>query len=248
MNRTGTFVASFVVLATAINVPLFINSAGAHGNGSPDECMVDSLAEIPNDGEAGTVNYTAPDGEVVTGLCIKSGSQQFGGEQHSIMITSDGTYDDGCYVVSGIGTQSVSVTSQDNCQDISHLDIAYSEPDVEPTPTPTPSPTPTPTIEPSPTPEPTVEPNLTPDPTVEPTPSPTPDPVGGPSNDSGGDDNNDDGGDNNDNQEEVRVVGRVSGAIHYADTGIADQVITNLIGAFGGSSILAALVKPNKKN
>ena len=129
------------------------NQALGTGNDSPTECT-----------NAGNTNesspFTAQSGEVVTGVCIKSGVDTFAGNlKHSGLITVDGAYgNDDCFIVSGIGTSEVSVTEDTDCKDVSHIDV-NTGPETTPTPTPTPTPgttpTPTPAAEASPTPTPT---------------------------------------------------------------------------------------------
>ena len=119
------------------------NQALGDGKDSPTECT--------NADETGvSTPFTAPSGEIVTGVCIKAGNDTFaGGLKHSGLITVDGTYgDNDCFVVSGIGTSQVSVTV--NCKSVSHLDV-NTGPETTPTPTPTPTtttttPTPTPAV------------------------------------------------------------------------------------------------------
>ena len=119
------------------------NQALGEGDDSPTECS--------NADETGvSTPFTAPSGEIVTGVCIKAGNDTFaGGLKHSGLITVDGTYgDNDCFVVSGIGTSQVSVTV--NCKSVSHLDV-NTGPETTPTPTPTPTtttttPTPTPAV------------------------------------------------------------------------------------------------------
>lgn len=164
------------------------NGVSATGNGSPAECdnPIDKA-----DGNDNLLTYTSPSGNVIIGICIHSGSNMFGGTQHSGLL-SDGTYESGCYVVSGVNTQTVTVTrvgsESPSCQGLSHIDIFYS-PNSTPTPSPSPSsnpssspaptPTPTPTPEltsstPTPSPIPSSSPSPTPIPTSTPTPSPSP--------------------------------------------------------------------------
>ncbi len=96
------------------------------GNDSPTEC---TNADNTNESSP----FTAPSGEVVTGVCIKGGEGTFGDLKHSILLTADGTYGtNDCFVVSGIGTSTVTVTA--NCRSVSHLDVNTGP---EPTPTPT---------------------------------------------------------------------------------------------------------------
>jgi hypothetical protein len=87
--------------------------------------------------------FTAPAGQVVTGVCVKAGTGL-----STFILDGAGI----CYSVSGIGTGSVTVTRIGEgpvCKGISHVDF-YLTPQPVPTPTPTPIPTPTPTPTPTP--------------------------------------------------------------------------------------------------
>ena len=126
------------------------NQALGTGDDSPTECT-----------NAGNTNesspFTAQSGEVVTGVCIKSGVDTFAGNlKHSGLITVDGAYGiNGCFIVSGLGTPTVTVTLDSQatgCKTVSHIDVNS---EVAPTPTPGTTPTPTPAAEASPTPTPT---------------------------------------------------------------------------------------------
>lgn len=69
------------------------------------------------------VEYTAPEGKVVSAVCVKRGNS------HTPWFTNMNP--GGCYLVTGIGTQSVTVTKNEvgndeqNCKDISHIDIQW---------------------------------------------------------------------------------------------------------------------------
>ncbi|OGG04409.1 hypothetical protein A2Z33_05415 [Candidatus Gottesmanbacteria bacterium RBG_16_52_11] len=147
----------------------------AHG-GDNSECE-DALDVT--DGTVDLRTYTAPLGQVVTGVCIKAGNDMFG-DGHSDTL-GDGSYLSGCYTVSGIGTQTVSVKREfdsNTCKELSHIDVyTGSQPTPVPTPTETVTPTPTPTDSPTPTPTNTPTPNPTPTDTPTPTPTTTDTPV-----------------------------------------------------------------------
>lgn len=185
-------------------------------------------------------SFTTPSGENVDGVCIKSGSGMFG-DTHSESL-ANGTYESGCYQVTGVGTNTVTVTKLldgSECKGISHLDIYYSRSQVTPTPTetitPTPTdrvtPTPTETITPTPTsrvtPTPTEQITPTPTETVTPTPTetitptptltPTPTPTG---QVAGTSTSSDSGGDPGDPGDPGQVQGQVLGASTLAATGI----------------------------
>jgi hypothetical protein len=89
--------------------------------------------------------------DIVTGVCIKSGSNMFGGG-HSELFTQDTANIENCYAITGIGTSGVTVqrmgTAGPDCQGISHIDVLVGAPTPTPTPAPSPSPTPSPTEQP----------------------------------------------------------------------------------------------------
>lgn len=112
-----------------------------------DVCPEDGKVE-PG-GSQQSITVTAPEGQVITGYCVKAGSAQQG----------DGPE----YTYFDPPVTEVTITHSSG-KDISHYTVFYAP---APTPTPTPTePSPTPT-EPSPTP---TEPSPTP---TEPTPTPT---------------------------------------------------------------------------
>lgn len=182
-------------LLIGITLPLMLTLASvvyATGEGSPIECLNPTTTLTDNQN---LLTFTAPEGSIVDGVCIHSGNNMFGGNQHSEVL-SNGTYENGCYTVSGVGTQTITVqrvgTPSPTCQGLSHVDVLDGPtpspsptptpiPSASPTPTPTPditptaNPTPTPVVTPTPTPFTTTNP--TPTPTVSPTPTPTPTPT-----------------------------------------------------------------------
>lgn len=171
---------SFVILFSAVlnlNFRVFADGAGSDATCSSTDTSVD-----PGDNETQTpfvVNFDAGSGNIVTGVCIKSGSNMFGGNQHSTLITANGTVENGCYTISGIGTQFLTVTrnlSSSNCQGISHLDI-----EIEPVASPSPSPSPSPSVSPSPSPSASSSPSPSPNPSASPSPSPSVSPSPSPS-------------------------------------------------------------------
>jgi hypothetical protein len=141
------------------------------GDGSPDAC--DSGPNVDGDIDPTSddlATHTVDAGNIVTGVCIKSG-QELG---HTDPLV-DGTYDGNgnpvapgptaCYTVSGVGTQTVTVTrvgTGSDCQAISHIDVPFGVA----TPTPTSTPTNTPTNTPTKEPEATNTPSSTPTPIV----------------------------------------------------------------------------------
>ncbi len=131
------------IAAVAAGALLLSSGDRALGDGGPD-----SPAECKTTGDTVAADtFTAPSGEVVTGVCIKSGEDAFAingtaDPKHSVLITVDGAYGiNGCFVVSGLGTPTVTVTldsQASGCKDVSHIDVNTGP---EPTPTPTATPT-----------------------------------------------------------------------------------------------------------
>jgi hypothetical protein len=90
----------------------------------------------------GPWQVTAPLNSIIVGICIESEGSTFdapdgtgtcenvdsidGSSLHSPCITSDGPYSrNGCYDVSGIGTQTVEVDLVKECSGINHIDYKY---------------------------------------------------------------------------------------------------------------------------
>ena len=98
-------------------------TALADGAGSPEVCKTGDQAD--------NGIFTAEAGEIVDGVCIKSGELHTG-------VLGNGLHRDGCYEVSGVGTQTVTVQRVGNpgpdCQQISHVDVLVTD-DPEPTTT-----------------------------------------------------------------------------------------------------------------
>jgi hypothetical protein len=116
-------------------------SALADGEGSPAACNdgpnVDGSISPASDDLA---THTVAAGNVVTGVCIKAGQVHTG-------PLANGTHF-ACYVVSGVGTQTVTVRrvgSGPDCQAISHIDVLFERATPTPIPTNTPQATATPT-------------------------------------------------------------------------------------------------------
>lgn len=129
-----------LAIVSALLLPLLMLLAmspvvRADGNGSPDACLnttesvLGSQGGSDNSGSEDTVTVDVGAGNVVTGVCIKSGENMFNGNKHSGVL-ANGTYEDGCYTVTGVGAQSVTVTRNfetNECQGISHIDVVYTE-------------------------------------------------------------------------------------------------------------------------
>lgn len=156
-----------VVIVSVVAVVLALTATEASdgidtGTGSPTACLTTSGADtVDNPAEAGSVKATAPSGQIINTICIKSGTETFalGGSgdcandarQHSPCITANGLYGkNDCYTVGGMGTSSVTVTQKAGpCSAISHVDFITKDPETPTntaTATNTPPPgTPTPT-------------------------------------------------------------------------------------------------------
>lgn len=112
------------VFAVSLTAFAGVRTASADGNGSPTTCLGGPSVE----GDP-VATFDAGADNIVDGVCIKSGANMFGGNQHSNVL-GNGTYENGCYKVEGVGTQTVTVTrllSGPNCQGISHIDVIVSE-------------------------------------------------------------------------------------------------------------------------
>lgn len=131
-------------LFLALQLPLVLiapQKVLADGEGSSTECLgttanvEGSIGGTDNGGSEDLATFDAGAGNIVEGVCIKSGENMFEGNKHSAVL-GNGTYENGCYTVTGVGTQSVTVTrigSGPNCQGISHIDAIISEvPEEEP--------------------------------------------------------------------------------------------------------------------
>ena len=126
--------------------------------------------------ERAPFEVSAPDGQFVTGVCVKSGTEAF-------MLSGSNS----CYTVSGVGSGSASVSKTGTgrtCKDISYVTFYTAAPTPTPTATATPTTTPTGTPTPTPTNTPTNTPTGTPTPTPTNTPTgtPTPTPTNTPTN------------------------------------------------------------------
>lgn len=188
--------AQGIAVGTIIPLALTLAStAFAFGFNSPAECS-NPTATI--DGNQNSLTYTAPAGATIDGVCIKSGVNMFDGWHSGVL--GNGTYENGCYSVSGVGTNTVTVERTGSpfsaCQGLSHIDVLDSNPGSTPAPSSAPSsaPTPVPSASPasspvtlaqsSPTPTPVSAPLSSSSPTPVPSassnpiPSPTPDPSG----------------------------------------------------------------------
>lgn len=131
--RSHQYFAVFMLgLILLVNLPF----AYSTGNDSPPECENPEFKVENEDSDTMNMHDAGP-GNTITGICIKTGTDEFGSSSHSELIIFDGIYgDNDCYEVSGIGTQKVVVTETDiegsskeveatsgfQCPDLSHVD------------------------------------------------------------------------------------------------------------------------------
>ncbi len=134
LGLAGGVVAALGLMLAASQVANPPGVAQGTGEGSPSACDNPTATASGSDDLA---TYNAGAGNVVTGVCIKSGTNAFAGAGHSGLFTSNGTVDS-CYTISGIGTQTVTVTrtgSGPTCQGISHIDVFVASATMTPTAT-----------------------------------------------------------------------------------------------------------------
>ena len=131
-NKALSIFLLAILMVSSISTPLVF----ADGADSPAACEGG-----PTTTTSGNTVIAAGVGNIITSICIKSGNNSFGlGITHSQLITNTNTdtygtaatggqnptitATDACYLVSGIGTQTVSVTETGtaNCKGISHVD------------------------------------------------------------------------------------------------------------------------------
>ena len=172
-TRITVAVASVVALVIAgLAVATWPATTGADAD--PHNPCTGGVVDIQPDAGQNIATYDASP-NIVTGVCIKSGVNMFGGG-HSQLFTQDTANIESCYTITGIGTSTVTVqrtgSPGSTCQGISHIDVMVGQP--TPTPTSTPGSTPTPTSTPASTPTPTSTPGSTPTPTSTPGPTETP--------------------------------------------------------------------------
>lgn len=232
MNTKRTYLSGIITILT---ITIFVVAGGnVIADSHHEQCSNAQVTSI-NPQDQNNASYTASQGQIITGVCVKAGSdnQGFG---HFGPFNQNGLYQDNCYQISGLGTSTVTVVrigSGPTCKGISHLDVYTGTtptptptPEITPTPTPPtrPTPTPTPEISPSPTPNmiPTPTPEVTPTPEITPTPTPettptpntTPGPTPTPTPGAGGSNNN-----NQSNNSSNQNNGEVLGATTLAGTG-----------------------------
>lgn len=119
-----------LLLILAVVAVAVIPTVSADGSGSPVACKSKTQGVLGSqEGTKDVVTVDVGAGNIATGVCIKSGSNMFDGNKHSAVL-GNGTYENECYKVEGVGTQSVSVTrigKGKHCQGISHIDVVFGQ-------------------------------------------------------------------------------------------------------------------------
>ncbi|GAA1861229.1 LPXTG cell wall anchor domain-containing protein [Myceligenerans crystallogenes] len=159
MNRISVLGASALlvvglgVVPAAASVGTNLSSSNVAANAA-ENCPEEGKVEV--NGSKTSITVTAPEGQVITGYCVKAGSEQQDLGAETVTVDPPAT--------------SVTITHSSG-KDISHYTVFFAAaPSPSPTPSPTPSETPsaTPTLSATPTPSAT--------PSAEPTPPGTPAP------------------------------------------------------------------------
>lgn len=115
------FITIFLLIGLSFLTSFYPKKVFAAGGGCEDASS-QSITGTDN-----FVSFSAPSGQVVTSVCVKSSTSH---------TTFSSNTSNGCYSISGIGTQTVTVTRVDSgssCQEISHVDVYYAT--YQPTPT-----------------------------------------------------------------------------------------------------------------
>ena len=177
------------VIANGLNSPIGLQTKQVSADGG--NCEDADYGSITGDEDE--VEYEVEEDEIITGVCIKSGSNMFE-DGHSGILDNGDYEEDDCYSVSGVETNEIEVERNWEgrfCQGISHIDLYVDlveatetpDPDESETPDPTDTPDPDESGDPTPTPEerdtqsaptPTPEESATPTPAPTETPTPTP--------------------------------------------------------------------------
>jgi len=116
-STTSIVIFSVLVLVSASTSQF----AFANGNDSPAECLGGTTTP-DSDVMHPTTTIDVGAGNIITGVCVKSGNEAIGDDQHSVLITWDATIDN-CYVVTGLWSSIVTITEEPNCKEISHVDF-----------------------------------------------------------------------------------------------------------------------------
>ena len=112
-SATAIVIFSVVVLVSASTSQF----AFATGNDSPPECEGGTTDET-----GGPTIIDVGVGNIITGICVKSGDEAIGDDKHSGLVTSNTIIED-CYVVTFVSPSIVTITENQNCKEISHIDF-----------------------------------------------------------------------------------------------------------------------------
>jgi hypothetical protein len=124
----------FAALTTMVSMGLIsayvlAGPVAAQGQGT----CIEGATKIENPGDPEVI--MVPEGSVITQVAIKAGTECF-------VFTTDGS--DGCYSVSGLGTNEVTIDrigSGRDCKEISHIEYVVGPGEEPPPPPPPPPPT-----------------------------------------------------------------------------------------------------------
>ena len=127
INRFSAGRIAIALLASLTLFMVFAFSSArvvfADGDGSPAECLSGDNVDGSIGGTDDSATATAPEGQVVEGICIKAG------QLHTGPLTDADSSD--CYTITGVGTASATVTRTGDgpdCQAISHIDAVFGTP------------------------------------------------------------------------------------------------------------------------
>jgi len=113
-NPFGIRVISIVIFSIIVLGSVSTSQFAFSDGGGPIECE-----GSPTDVTGGTTTIT--ENFIITAICIKSGNEAMDGMKHSGLIITDGTIDN-CYVIEGLQTNEVTVSSNPDCKEVSHVD------------------------------------------------------------------------------------------------------------------------------
>ena len=210
----------------------FIFSSHSSLNATGQGNCADGQIKIESD----PFTYTDPQALPISLVWIKAGSAQSTDGNQCIEFNQDS--DNGCYLITGIGTSTVTaqkIGEGPDCKDISHIEIILAQTEITPiltdTPTPTSSSIPTSTSTPTVTPQNT--PQTSPTSTLVPTSTQSPQPTSTPTSGSVGGGENTTSDHNTSSSVETNTTGQVLGVSTMAHTGIWTDIaqhLTNLVG------------------
>src|SRR3972149_6596583 len=107
-NPAGYVIAVAIAMATLFAALLLVvGLPESEAVGDPHSPCTGGVEGIEPDAGQNIATYDASP-NIVTGVCIKSGSNMFEGG-HSELFTQDAANIEGCYTITGVGTASVTV-------------------------------------------------------------------------------------------------------------------------------------------